>query len=522
MTSRAVAVAAPSEAAAQAGRQVSDAGGNAVDAALAASLVTMVNEPGIVSLGSGCFVTVQPSDGGAAATVDGWAEMPGRGLPPQRFGQATWQISTEYGGGVTMTIGPGSVATPGTLAAFALAHELWGSAPWPDIFAPAIAVARGGFLLGSAARYYLEFVHDDVYGWDEASRAVLHDERGQFVALERTIVVPDLVETLETIASEGPDPFYRGDIAAAIADDVSQRGGILTREDLAVYRPEMRTALTATAGDWVMSTNPPPSVGGVAVAAMLQLLDGRPRGPWTEADVATLVEVERSVLLHRIRHLEASDDLDAEARRLLDLTERGVDSQLWSPSTTHVSATDTDGTACAVTVSSGYGSGMLAAGTGVWLNNCLGEPELNARGLHGLIPGTRLISNMAPTVARRADGAALALGSPGADRITTAIVQAMAGIAGGMTLREAIDHPRAHVRIDRRDPALPAVLDYERGLPLPADVSLPTLEMPLHSMYFGGVTAAAYEPAGGLTAAADPRRTGGVAISEAEGGEQPG
>ena len=324
MTSRAVAVAAPSEAAAEAGRQVSDAGGNAVDAALAASLVTMVNEPGIVSLASGCFVTVQPSDGGAAATVDGWAEMPGRSLPPQRFGQATWQISTEYGGGVTMTIGPGSVATPGTIAAFAVAHEQWGSAPWPEILAPAIAVARGGFLLGSAARYYLEFVHDVVYGWDETSRAVLNDEQGQLVAPGRTVVVPGLVETLEILASEGPDPFYRGDIAAAIADDVVERGGILTREDLAVYRPEMRTALTATAGDWVMATNPPPSVGGVAVAAMLRLLDGRPRGAWTEADVAALIEVERSVLLHRIRHLEASDDLDKESRRMLDLTERGV------------------------------------------------------------------------------------------------------------------------------------------------------------------------------------------------------
>jgi len=514
MTPSTVAAAAPSQAAAEAGRTVSEAGGNAVDAALAASLVTMVNEPGIVSLASGCFITVQPPDGGAAATVDGWAEMPGRGLPPQRFGQGTWEIETEYGGGIRMTIGPGSVATPGTVAAFALAHEQWGRLPWREIWAPAIAVARGGFRLGAAARYYLEFMHESVYGWDPASHAALHDDNGQLIAPECPLVVPELVDTLETLAAEGPDVFYRGEIGATIADDVVERGGILTRTDLAVYRPELRTSLTAGAGDWVMATNPPPSVGGAAVAAMLRLLDGRPRGAWTPDDIAALIEVQRSVFLHRIQHLEPSDNLDAAVRRLLDLSERGVPSQMWSSSsTTHVSTAGTDGTACAVTASSGYGSGMLAAGTGVWLNNCLGEPELNAGGLHGLVPGTRLLSNMAPTVARRPDGAVLALGSPGADRITTSIVQAMAGFAGGMTLQDAIDHPRAHVRFDRRTAPLEPVLDYERGLPLPDGLEMPTVELPLHSMYFGGVTAAAYEPGVGLIAAADPRRSGAVAIS---------
>lgn len=513
MSSRTVAVAAPSEAAAQAGRVVSEAGGNAVDAALAASLVTMVNEPGIVSLASGCFVTVQPADGGAAVTVDGWAEMPGRGLEPTRFGQAMWQITTEYGGGVTMTIGPGSVATPGTVAAIVNAHEQWGAAPWQEIVAPAIAVARDGFLIGTAARYYLGYLHDDLYGWDEASRAVLHDDAGEFVPSGHTLRVPGLTDTLELLANEGSDPFYRGDIAAAMADAVEERGGILTRDDLAAYRPVTRTSLVAAAGDWILATNPPPSVGGASVAAMLRLLDGRPRGAWTLDDTARLVDVQRRVLRHRIEHLEGAEDLDAEVRRLMAMTEQSDARQLWSSSsTTHVSATDTDGTACAITVSSGYGSGMLAGETGVWLNNCLGEPELNSGGLHGLAPGTRLISNMAPSVARRPDGAVLALGSPGADRISTAIVQAMAGIAGGMSLRDAIDHPRAHVRIDRSDRALPVVLDYEEGLPLP-ELDLPTLELPANSMYFGGVAAAAYEPAVGLVAAADPRRSGAVAIS---------
>ncbi|CAN5589469.1 gamma-glutamyltransferase [soil metagenome] len=512
MTTRVVAVAAPSEAAADAGRVVGDAGGNAVDAALAASLVTMVNEPGIVSLGSGAFITVQPAGGGRPVTVDGWVDMPGRGLAPERFGKGTWQVSTQYGGGVTMTIGPGSVATPGTPAAFAVVNQHWGQLPWGEVFGPAIAVAHGGFRLGTAARYYLEYVHDVVYGWDPVSQAVLHDATGALAPPDQAVVVPGLVETLEELAEEGPEVFYRGDLASAMADDVLERGGILTREDLAAYQPVTRPALQAEVGDWVLGTNPPPSVGGPAVAAMLSLLGDRPRGAWTPDDIAALVRVESAVFAHRLQYLDPAEDLDGAVRRLLELASSGDVRLLESPSTTHVSAADTDGTACAVTVSSGYGSGMLAAGTGIWLNNCLGEPELNAHGLHGLAPGTRLISRMAPTFARRNDGAVLALGSPGADRITTAIVQAMAGIAGGMSLRDAIDAPRAHVRIDRRAATRSAVVDYEQGLDLP-ELDLPTLAMPLHSMYFGGVTAAMYEPGVGLTGAADPRRTGAVAVT---------
>ena len=133
----ALAAAAPNEAAADAAEQVASAGGNAVDAALAAALVAMVNEVGIVSLSSGGFVTVQPADGGPAYTVDGWMDMPGRGhrrtapLP-----RSTWDVSTAYGGGVDITIGPGSVAVHGSLAAFGEAHRRDGRLPWRELVAP--------------------------------------------------------------------------------------------------------------------------------------------------------------------------------------------------------------------------------------------------------------------------------------------------------------------------------------------------------------------------------------------------
>jgi gamma-glutamyltranspeptidase/glutathione hydrolase len=490
-----VSIAAPNEAAADAGQTVALAGGNAVDAAIAAALVTMVNEVGLVSLSSGGFVTVQPPDGSAPQTVDGWMDMPGRG---RALGGGTWDVDTEYGGGVTVTIGAGSVAAHGSVAAFEETHRRWGSLPWRELVAPAIEVARRGFTLSSASRYYLDYVHDDIYGWDAESRAAVHDADG---AIETgPVVLPDLAASLELIAADGAAAMHTGEIARLVSDDVVRRGGILGATDLAEYRPVVRPSLLSRVGDWTFGTNPPPSVGGVCVTAMLRLLDGRPFGPWDADDVEHLVRVQRAVLGHRLDVLDVSDDLVRDAGAFLALVDRDHLAVLESGSTAHVSATDSDGGACAVTVSSGYGSGMIARGTGIWLNNCLGEQELNAKGLHGLAPGTRLLSNMAPTVGHHVDGSSLAIGSPGADRITTAVVQAIAGfVNGGLSLQQAIDHPRVHVhRAGRPD----EVVKVEADL----------------TMYYGGVSATLRRPSGGLAgddvmvAAADPRRDGAVRL----------
>jgi gamma-glutamyltranspeptidase/glutathione hydrolase len=154
-----------------------------------------------------------------------------------------------------------------------------------------------------------------------------------------------------------------------------------------------------------------------------------------------------------------------------------------------VSATDSDGLGCSVTISSGYGAGMIAAGTGIWLNNCLGEQELNPAGLYARPPGSRLLSNMAPTVGRHRDGSTLAIGSPGADRITTALAQVLAGYSSGMSLDDAVAHPRVHVHRAGRT-----------GEEIRDETDL--------TMYFGGVGVARTGPDGDLEAVADPRRSG--------------
>ncbi|ADB34457.1 Gamma-glutamyltransferase [Kribbella flavida DSM 17836] len=508
-----VAVAAPNRAAADAGVRVAAEGGNAVDAAIAATLVTMVNEIGVVSPASGGFVTLQVA-GGEPVTIDGWVEMPGRGLPEHRFGRGIWDVTTEYGGGTTTTIGHGSVATPGGMKALDLAHRRSGKAPWREVVRPAIEVARQGFPLSRTSGYYLGYTHDLIFGWHPPSHGVVHDDEGRTITAGTTVVIPELADALQLIAEAGAETMYTGELARLLVHDMAANDGILTAEDLAAYEAVVRPALVVKQDGWVLATNPPPAVGGVAVAAMLALLAGVPaQGGWTQPELERLIDVQHAIFGRRLAELDEEDVRRLAGQQLLDLASAGDLRALTSPSTATVSVVDDEGDACAITVSSGYGSGVMTPGTGIWLNNALGEQELLHGGPHSLAPGTRLTSNMAPSVARRdSDGAVLAISSPGSDRIPTAIAQTYAlHTHGGLSLREAVEYPRLHVRV-RAD----VVVDHEDDLDVTAATThLPVRPMPPHSMYFGGVAAAFWAPGTGLEAVGDPRRTGAVAVSPA-------
>ncbi len=507
-----VAVAAPNDLACRAAIDVAAAGGNAVDAALAAMLVTTVTEPGLVSMAGAAYITVQPNDGSPPVTVDGGVEMPGRGLAPEELGGGLREVHTAYAGGVTMTVGHGSVATPGCLRALDLAHRQEGRIPWREVVAPSVAAARGGFAHGRASHTYLEFVHRDIFGWHPESYAALHTPDGALIPFGQKVNVPHLADTMQTLADDGAEAFYIGDIADLVVREVRGGGGILTAADLAAYEAVVRPALPARLRDWSLATNPAPAVGGVVVAAMLTLLAGRPKqGPWSEDDLRHLVAIERAVLRHRADVLDVAADRQVAAEALMDTVHRDTLSLATSPSTAHVSVVADDGTACAITASAGYGSGVLVPGTGIWLNNCLGEQELTPHGAHGEPPGARLLTAMAPTVGRRDDGAVLAIGSPGSDRIPTSVAQVLAlHVEGGLGLQQAVAHPRVHVRLGTEvgDQAV-----HEEDLALPDDLGLPSRAMPPHAMYFGGVGFALATADGALDAAGDPRRTGAVALS---------
>ncbi len=505
------AVATSSNVAAEAGARIASEGGNAVDAALAATLVSLTVEPGVCALGGGGFVTIWPPLGGPL-TIDGYVEMPGRGLSPDRMGQGARTVRLAYGGGVETVVGPGSVGTPGALAALALAGERFGRLPWRMVVEPATEWARNGFPMPEPSFRYFEHSAEPIYGWDPRSRAALHDEEGRLKGPGEPVHVEHLADSLEILGHEGVDVFYRGELGRMIVDHIQEGGGILTRMDMGEYEAKLRSPLEVTVDEWSLATNPPPAIGGAALAAMLLLMAGRPRGGWTPEELGYLIRVQRAVLEFRRRELDVSDDLSGDVKRLLVEASSGELARwLSSPSTVQTSTVDREGLACSISVTTGYGSGVMPPGTGIWMNNCLGELELNRRGFHAWPTGTRLPSNMAPSVARSRSGSLLAIGSPGADRISTAIQQAFINFAHlGLSLEESIRSPRLHV--ERTDDGYSVA--FERGLAVDA-LNVPQRCYDELSMYFGGVAAALWDPTRGFRLASDPRRAGGTALYQA-------
>lgn len=504
-----VGVATTSELAAAAAREVASKGGNAVDCALAAALVAINTEPGVCALAGSAFVTVWAPDA-EPVTIDGNVAVPGRGLERSELSRGATSVSMAYGGGITTLVGCGSVAVPGALAAIEQAWKRFGQIEWHALFEPAIRAARDGFPMSKACRYYLDYSADCVFGRSDDGYRSVHDDQGHVLDVGSRIHVPHLAASLEAIAADGADVFYAGDLGKAIVSHVRAGGGALTMSDLAEYRAIERPSLIVDSGAWRIATNPPPAIGGAVLAAMLIASSDPPVRAWDREALARIIRVQTAALNLRKTEIDLAEDIGRAAAHLIEVArQRRLIRRYESASTVHTSAVDENGLGCAITASSGYGSGEMPRGTGLWLNNCLGEIELNRRGLQAGPPGARLPSNMAPSVARD-DVTVLAAGTPGADRITTAMQQFLISYLNmGMPLIEAIAHPRLHVDTsgdaDR--------LMVETGLDIP-EVDLPVQLFEGINMYFGGVAAASYDPDRGFQIGADPRREGGVALCD--------
>ena len=502
-----VAIAAGSQIAADAGATIANSGGNAVDAALAATLVSMSTDLGVMALGASGFISIWAPDG-KPVVIDAYAEMPGRNAPSNRFGQSTQEVWFDYGGGVKNIVGHGTVATPGIFAGMGMASEHYGYLDWSTVVEPAFHWAKQGFPLTGGAAEYLAHTHEAIFAWQPASYAALHHENGQCLQAGERVHIPGLAQSLRQIAVDGAQSFYTGEIGQRIAAEIQAHDGLLSELDLAAYEALARSPITIRCGDWTVATNPAPAIGGASMAAMLLLRNHPPILSWDAGGTQAWVNIQQAVLDYRSEHLDGLVNNAAEIANLIHLAHQGHLASK-SPSTIHISAVDSHGLACALTASAGYGSGVLVPDTGIWLNNSLGEIDLHPKGLQNLSPGDRLTSNMAPTVARRDDGTILAVGSPGAARITTAIAQVLSNyIQLGMPLEVAIDHPRLHV--ERFEDNLSVA--FENRLSLNNLTGWQPRCFPAHSMYFGGVQAALFHEKNGLQAVADPRRTGGTAF----------
>ncbi|MEA2441932.1 MAG: gamma-glutamyltranspeptidase / glutathione hydrolase, partial [Thermoleophilaceae bacterium] len=405
-------------------------------------------------------------------------------------------------------IGPSSCGVYGTPLGLAEALERFGTTGLGDLTGAPARVAREGHELTAIGAYLIRILGPILASGPEG-RAIYAPE-GRFLVEGETICLPELADLLDRLGAQGPAHLYEGDVAEAVSDFVLENGGLLTREDLAEYRVVEREPAEAHYRGRDVLTNPPPSSGGILIAYSLDLLERIGR----RGDLRALVEVmdttnrtrteEFVAGLHREGYLERF-----MAKEALESAAHDVGSRLGS--TTHVAVLDGEGACASVTCSNGSCSGVIVPGTGLHLNNMLGEEDLNPLGFHRHEPGVRIPSMMAPTVVLRDGRPEVALGSAGSNRIRSAIVQTILAVVDeGLGAQEAVERPRVHYE--------GGVVEAEPGVD---GDSLRALEREgwkvqrwrERNLYFGGVQAVARDPvSGALSGGGDPRR-GGAAIT---------
>jgi gamma-glutamyltranspeptidase / glutathione hydrolase len=468
-------------------------GGNAVDAAIGAMLASFVCEPLLTGLGAGGYMLVAPPDG-EPVLLDFFVEVPGRGADESMRAELV-PITVSFGDAIQVfNIGAASVGVYGMPAGLCEAGSRFGRIPLIELVKPAARLARDGVQLNEQQAYVVEILADIVTATPECAAMFAPD--GSVLRAGDTLRQPELGDALERLASDGPEPFYTGDVANAIVGWVSERGGMLTAADLAAYKVVDREPVRAAYRGREVLTNPPPSAGGILLALALSLLEGLPGQPGVERIVEVM---ERTQAERTPEFLEGL--VDPEFVRRFLANRRG--------STTHIAVLDREGWACSVTCSNGASSGVVVPGTGVHLNNMLGEQDLNPLGFHAYPPGRRLPSMMAPTIVLRDSSPELVLGSAGSNRIRSAILQTIIRVIDdGLQAGEAVKAPRVH---------------YEDGV-VYAEPGVDTTEVEAAgraiarfrdlNLFFGGVQAVVRDESGDFSGGGDPRRGGAAVVVE--------
>jgi gamma-glutamyltranspeptidase/glutathione hydrolase len=543
------------------GKGVLERGGNAVDAAIAVAFALGVTYPSAGNIGGGGFMLVRLPDGRSSA-IDYREVAPGAARRDM-FLDARGEV-TEKG-----QVGPLAAGIPGVVAGLARAHARWGSVPWAELVAPAIALARDGTRLDAFAVRDLArgtgWMHEYASWLDETPtpdaaprgtplrelRAALASTLATFEKAPGENHVegdvwrqPELAETLASIADGGPAAFYSGPLAQRMAERVRAMGGIWASDDLARYEPVEREPVRFSYHGHEIIGMPPPSSGGIVLAQILAAADqlGLARLEYDSPErVHLYLEVLRRTFAERNRWAGDPDfvavpwaellDPSRTARRIADIDPEHATPSLQiagggvvaeSRHTTHFSIVDAAGMAVAntFTLNTDFGALVQIPGTGVTLNNEMDDfaAKPGAPNLAGLVqgepnaiePGKRMASSMSPTIVVRDGQLRAVLGSPGGPTITTTVAQLLMQIIDhGRTLREAVAAPRLH------NQWLPDESFYERGVP---ESTLAALRRKGHHLTLEATIGHAHcierDPASGeLRAVADVQRGGGGAVA---------
>jgi gamma-glutamyltranspeptidase/glutathione hydrolase len=468
--------------AARAGLAMLERGGNAVDAAVATAFALAVTQPFSAGLGGGAFVLVRAADGEVAA-IDARETAPAA---------ADRDMYVRPGVAPDASLkGALAVATPGFVRGMALAQERYGRLSWAQVLAPAIRLADEGFeigpyharMLGRMRALGLPKFFPET-GWIQFPRAGTEARPGWRLRQK------DLATTLRTLAEQGPDAFYTGEIARRIAAEMERRRGLLTAEDLAGYRPQPRPAVVGRYRDLEVVSFPPPSSGGAVLVEMLNILEGfdlASLGPEDPSTAHRVVEAMKLAFADRAFWFGDPDFVEVplaeltskqyaakqrerfstpwyrksplhwgDAERAIEVKGPGIPPR--DSGTTHLSTADAEGNAVALTmtINTPFGSGITVAGTGIVLNNEMddfskapGRPNVyglvDERGANAVAPNKRPLSSMTPTILVKDGKLFMVTGSPGGPRIiTTTLLTILDVVDFGMSVQEAVAAPRYH------------------------------------------------------------------------------
>ena len=494
------AVAAGHPLTAEAGARVLEAGGNAVDAAVAAAFVSWVAESPLTGPGAGGFMLVHRAADRSTRVFDFFVAVPGLGLGRERRREMD-AVDVDFSGGSTQVfhIGGASVAVPGAALGLEQAHGSFGTLPWKELFGPAIELARDGVEL-TRAQAYLHAILDLILRHTPESCAV-YEHDGERLSAGDVLVQEDLAGTLELLAESGADELYHGELAKAIVRHLEAHDSCVTRRDLEEYRVVRRRPVQAEFRGHEFLSNPSPSAGGVLIAWGLGLLPEA--GPPGSAEaIDALARVMREQASARF-----ADGFDRSLHRggvAKLLEERAA---VVTRGTTHISVVDGEGNAVALTASTGSGSGIVVPGTGIHLNNMLGEFDLAKEPR----PGLRLSSGMSPSIVLHDGRPRLVVGSAGSLRLRGAVMQIVVNVIGhGLGVRDAIERPRVHLEGEHlhcEGGHEPAELDKLEAM------GWDVVRWRRQNLYFGGAAAVEMGDDGSLAAAGDPRRGGaGVVV----------
>jgi gamma-glutamyltranspeptidase/glutathione hydrolase len=516
------------------GVEVLREGGNAVDAAVTIAFTLAVTLPRAGNLGGGGFMIVHDAKAGETVAIDYREKAPAaafRDMFLDAEGEADPQKS-RYSGL--------AVGVPGTVAGMALALERYGTISLADALAPAIRLAEGGIAVSADMSDSLKAMAERLQAWPSSER-IFYKEGGAPYEPGVTLVQEDLAGSLRLIAEQGPDAIYGGPIGEKIVAEAGRAGGVMTLDDLRAYEAIVREPVRGTYRDHEIVSMPPPSSGGVHIIQILNTLESHPiseLGANSAATIHLMAEAMKHAYADRSEYLGDPDFVDVpvealvskgyakairariDTRRATPATEIGPGelAPYESLQTTHFSIVDDEGNAVAntYTINFSYGTGLVADGTGILLNNELDDfsakPGVpNAYGLIGgeanaVEPNKRPLSSMSPTIVLKDGAAILVTGTPGGSRIITTTLQVIMNVVDhGMNVAEATFAPRIHHQW------LPDELRIEEGLS-PDTIGL--LEGLGHEVVLKeamGSTQSIMVTEEGLYGSSDPRTPGGLA-----------